>query len=221
MQYLPSEKICAPEAGDADEIEEEITVPAWVEKVDGIDTQAGIASHGGDVAAYLDTLQVYAGSYDKYADEIRDYHQAGDIANTTIKIHALKSTMRVIGATELGEVAQRLEDAGKAGDTGMLDAELEDLLAHSRTIGAALAPLLEQQEKEADDSDLPQIDEEKLREYIEAIRHHAGECDEIGIEDILEEMADYRLPEAEKERLNRIRQALDEFDFEAVNDALA
>ena len=50
-----------------------------------------------------------------------------DISNTTVKVHALKSTSRAIGAESLGSLAEKLELAGKSGDEAFLDAELAGL----------------------------------------------------------------------------------------------
>ncbi len=221
IMYLPTDKIEMTEEGvsEDDGGRRREPLPDFLEEIAEIDTKAGIANHGGDIEAYLDTLRVYGGAYDKYAEEIETYYQKKDMENATIKIHALKSTVKVIGALGLGELAQSLEDAGKAGELASRGEEMEELLTCSRTVGEALAPLVEKKE-EVDDSDLPLIDSEKLREDYERIHRQADECNDVGIEDILEEMGAFRLPEEEKERLNRIREALDEFDFVAVKDAL-
>ena len=62
-----------------------------------------------------------------------------DYENYTIKVHALKSSARVIGASNLSDMAKDLEAAGKAGDiekikndtAGLLKAyiELDDRLS--------------------------------------------------------------------------------------------
>ena len=78
---------------------------------------------------------------EKKADEIEQCRSANDIRNLTIKIHALKSTSRAIGAVQLGDFAQRLENAGKNEDLETLDRELPDFLSRYRQLGKDLAPL--------------------------------------------------------------------------------
>ena len=224
IQYLPDEKILDAgedtEGGSGEDEAESVALPAFLSEIDEIDTEKGVKNNGGDVEAYLQTLKVYAGMTEKATSEIRDLFISGDVKNATIKIHALKSTTRIIGATELGELAQQLEDAGKSGDVAMLDAELEGLLSRSQAIGAALAPLTEVQEEEADDGDLPPIDDAELQDYKDRIRGLAEDCDDMGIEQLLDELSGYKLPAEEKERINQVRQALDMFDFEGVAEAL-
>ena len=57
-------------------------------------------------------LNIYAENLDEYIDDITAMWESRDIRSLTIKIHAVKSTTRSIGAKELGEQAQKLENAG-------------------------------------------------------------------------------------------------------------
>ena len=84
---------------------------------------------------------MYQDSAEKKAEEIEEYWAAGDIKNTTVKIHALKSASRSIGALELGEFAARLEKAGDNGDTDTLEKELGSLLSGYRQLAGELEPL--------------------------------------------------------------------------------
>ena len=78
---------------------------------------------------------------EKKADEIEEYWAKKDIKNTTIKVHALKSASRSIGANELGEAAARLEKAGRDGDSEILDKELGELILRYRQLARDLEPL--------------------------------------------------------------------------------
>lgn len=53
--------------------------------------------------------------------EIASFHRAGNWENYTIKVHALKSSARTIGAMELSSCAAGLEQAGKSGDMAYLE----------------------------------------------------------------------------------------------------
>ena len=220
IRYLPDDKILDADDDDGmEESESDLALPDFLSQIDEINTEKGVINNGGDVEAYLQTLKVYVGMADKSVKEIRELYGAGDVKNAVIKIHALKSTSRIIGASEIGELAQQLEDAGKAGDTATLDAELEGLMNRTLAVGRALAPLLEVQ-KEAEDSDLPMIEEEKLQDSKDRIREFAEDCDDAGIESMLDKLSKYRLPEGEEEKLAGIREALDDFDFDRIGELL-
>ncbi len=224
IRYLPDDRITLQEAeaeqtdtaADSRKLSE---LTDCLKGVDEIDIQLGLANHGGNIDTYLDTLRVFAASSDRYVTEIREFCQTGDLKNATIKIHALKSTSKIIGATDMGELAKKLEDAGKAEDKAVLDEELEGLLERTQTVGAALAHLPESEE-ENDDSELPEIDSETLQKYMDKIREFADRCDDVEIEELLDEIAAYQLPAEDRKRIKNIKKALDEFDFAAVVEAL-
>ena len=96
-------------------------------------------------------LATYRGSVEKKAEEIEKYWAERDIKNTTIKVHALKSSSQAIGALELGEMAARLEKAGNSGDTEALDRELGELISRYRQLARDLEPLNDREKPEEDD----------------------------------------------------------------------
>ena len=51
-----------------------------------------------------------------------------DLKNYEIRVHALKSTSKTIGALELSEKAKTLEYAAKEGNTALLEAENDGML---------------------------------------------------------------------------------------------
>ncbi|MBQ3790835.1 MAG: response regulator [Lachnospiraceae bacterium] len=144
LQYLPGDKVTLVADADGDDTDED-ALPDLLYHLEEIDPGAGL-SYCGDGESYMDALMIYLGGAEKKADEIEKYWAAGDIKNTTVKVHALKSSSRSIGALKLGEFAARLEEAGNSGDQETLEKELGELLARYRQLARDLAPLNEQEE---------------------------------------------------------------------------
>ena len=142
IQYLPEDKVVS--VIDNDDSEDD-ALPAFLYDIKEIDPDSGL-SYCGDVEDYLMTLQMYMESAEKKAEEIENYWTAGDIKNTTVKVHALKSASRAIGALELGEFAARLEKAGNSGDTDTIDKELGELISGYRQLAKELEPLNDPEE---------------------------------------------------------------------------
>ncbi|MBQ1548442.1 MAG: response regulator [Lachnospiraceae bacterium] len=143
LQYLPKEKVTVTSNnGDNDDNEEteDNTLPAFLYDIKELDPDAGL-SYCGDAEDYIMALTLYLGSAEEKAEEIEKYWAAGDIKNTTVKVHALKSSSRAIGALELGEFAERLEKAGNSNDTEILDKELEILISRYRQLANELEPI--------------------------------------------------------------------------------
>ena len=103
---------------------------------------AGPAAKSGDEArdAFLTVLQIFYDSIPAKSEEIGGFYQAGDWENFTIKVHALKSSARLVGATGLGEEAQQMENAGKSVDIDYIHAHytglMEDYLRYQEHLKA-------------------------------------------------------------------------------------
>ena len=221
IHYLPPEKILAPnnESSNAVEPEQKTELPEWLYEIDEIDVNSGL-KHCGDEEAYLETLKIYGDYSATGADEIEGFWRARDIANTTVKVHALKSTSRAIGAESLGTLAEKLELAGKAGDEAILDAELSGLLERYRALGAALSPLYASA-KNAQEEELPLISDNELREAYNSIHECALSFDSEGAFYALDYLNGFRLPESDIQRVEQLRSAVNDFDWDRVNEILA
>lgn len=142
VKHLPPEKVLREFAeGAAAEPEH---VPEWLLSVFALDVEKGLA-HCGGLQAYLSALRIFAESIATRADEIEHACAAGDIADYTIKAHALKSMARSIGADELAGLAARLEVAGDAHDVDTVYSQTGKLLAMYRRFERLLRPVLEKQ----------------------------------------------------------------------------
>jgi HPt (histidine-containing phosphotransfer) domain-containing protein len=166
------------------------------------------------------TLKMYLDSAEKNADDIENYWAARDIKNTTIKVHALKSTSRVIGALKLGEFAARLEKAGDQGDTDTLDKELATLIADYRKLAKDLEGLNEKNES-VDNDDRVLIKPEELSEAYNAISEFYASLDFDSVVHIVESLKGYRIPEDEATRVDAIIKAVDNYDYEMLPGIIA
>ncbi len=82
----------------------------------------------GSSKAYIKFLKTFTKSADQKSQEIRGFLEEKDIENYTIKVHALKSTSRMIGARELSSMAEQLEMAGKEQDITFIEEHTEAML---------------------------------------------------------------------------------------------
>lgn len=201
--------------------ENDSVLPHFISELPEVNMENGIKNNG-DEESYLEALKVYASSVGKYIEEITEFLKADDLENATIKIHALKSTSRIIGAESIGELALALENAGKAGDKEKVENEVGGLLERCKALGQQLRPLLEPTASKEEDGDTgkPAISDEKLTEAYAKLRECAAACDSFGIEEVLGELNNYRLPEEEQEKISVLSQAIDNFDFEKVSEIL-
>ena len=207
MDMLPKEKIQA--ASKEERIESAPIIPAFIKDIREIDTGSGIA-HCGEKKSYMKVLTTYAGSIISQCDEIESLWKSGDIENTTIKVHAVKSTSRVIGAESIGSLAEKLEAAGRSNDTDTLNNGIGELLSRCRDLGQQLSPLIKK-------DDLPLISDEELNEAYTLIREFISVEDFESTIGIIDNLREYSYPKAEKQRCEALIKAAREFDYQEIS----
>ena len=210
---LPQEKV---RAAGVLAVPTEEKLPDWLEYVSGLEPHKGV-EHCGSVAAYLDALRVFAESIESNAAEIQRYFETEDCRNYTTKVHALKSTARVIGAMELSEKARRLEDAGNNGYAEEIKANTMPLLELYRSCAASLSPII----PEADTEEKSPISPEELAEAWEAMGEIAVSFDYDSLMYMLGELSGYQLPAADAEKLAQIKKAAAVPDWAALQKILS
>ena len=211
FEYLPKEKI-APASDDSSD--GDCFIPDFVWKIRSIDVNAGIL-HCGSQKSYMDTLKTYFDSGQKNAEEIEKYWNGKDIKNTTVKIHALKSTSRVIGAMELGDFAARLEKAGEEGDVKTLETDIEKLLIMYRNLLTEME-MLGSIDGGVEGSDKPLILEQDIKKTYETISKLCEAFDFNGVAETVKSLEKYRFPEREAAKFETIKKAVDNFDYDLI-----
>ena len=217
IKYLPKDKVViSKEAQDAEQEKSDKKLPEWLKEVEGLNTFDGIV-HCGGVDSYLDALTVFAQSVSTGVKEIADFFNNEDWKNYTTKVHALKSSARVVGAKELSERARRLEDAGNSGYINEIKECTAELLQLYMSYEAKLAPLCKVEE---DNSNKPLIDESELAEAFETMKEVAASFDYDSLTFVMQSLDDYRLPDNEAERYKQIKEAAAKLDWEKINKLL-
>jgi len=85
-------------------------------KIEGLDVALGMSMVGGSVENYSEILSVFYKDGENKIKEIKKCLENNDLSLYTTHVHALKSALASIGASELSNMAKVLEFAGKAED---------------------------------------------------------------------------------------------------------
>ncbi|MCR5813064.1 MAG: transporter substrate-binding domain-containing protein [Desulfovibrio sp.] len=148
VKYLPPEKMQLKEQKATEPFvdKKNSEIPDFLYQIQEIDLNTGLR-HCGNASIYLEALSAYVETISQNAQVIADYWQKQDIKNLTIKVHALKSSARIIGALSLASLAEKLEQAGHDHQLKVLADNLETLLSNYRALGQKLGQLQGQGEK--------------------------------------------------------------------------
>ncbi len=216
IKHLPEDKL--EEADAEEELQPEEEFPeelAPIRDFPLIDIDEGI-KNSGSVTAYLSLLKIFFNSIDDTSLALEKYNADEDYHNFTIRIHALKSSARIIGATELGEDAQLLENAGKSGDTDYIHSHFGSFLEKYRS----LRDPLEKAFPETEPGDKPEASGEDIKRCLEEIKAAANDMDCDRLEKIFEEMSSWRIPDEYAKLWNKLKEASDQFDYDKILELL-
>ncbi len=226
LEYLPDDKIIKDiendedtdidkEQGKADEsAASERLIPSWLKESPELDVDAGI-SNCSDEESFLSVLQTFHQTAASKADEIQSLYDGNDIENYTIKVHALKSSARIIGASGLSEMAKALEDAGKAGDVDTIKRDTDALLKRYRDLDGFITPLYE---KGGDKPDLP---DDMRKEAFQTIAEIAQSMDFGMLEDVLKDLKGYALTPDDEKAVKSIEDMLMNLDWDGISELAA
>lgn len=209
LHYLPDEKIEMTQQEESPEEAAQNTFPQWIWQCEGLDVAAGVQNCGG-AEEFLSVLSGFYIAIKGQAEEIEEYLRTEDYRNYTIKVHALKSSARIIGAMELSEKAKRLEAAGDEQDIAFIKANSKELLTLYRDYLKRLAPIAETSE------DLQEIPPEMLTDLYVSMQEFAQTEDYELAQMVMDAVKEYRLPEEDKERVTAIQACLQKLDWDGV-----
>ena len=162
-QVLPKSSITYVDADgnveDFEPEEEEPAAPPPAEEKDfikelrkkGIDTDAGLKYCVGDKDFYKSLLIQFASEATDKIASMKNYYSLHDWHNYEILVHALKSTSKMIGISDLSEKAKALEMAAKENEEGFILEHHEDMIRDYGRITTDIRENLLDEESEADD----------------------------------------------------------------------
>ena len=216
MKHLPEEMMMKPEITDAaEDIESVPEDRKGIYEVEGISVDDGIRNSGG-ISSFLDSVDLFAVTQEDAAAVIRRAYEENDIRLYTVKVHALKSSARIIGANDLSALSQKLEDAGNNNDMDFISANTEKLLDDYRRIAAKIRDI----SAAGDDDGKEDIPEDELKDAYEALRELIPQMDYDSVEMIMDNLKGYRLPPKDAEIISKLEKMMKTLDWDSMEQLL-
>ncbi|MBR6159998.1 MAG: response regulator [Lachnospiraceae bacterium] len=186
-------------------------LPKWILSIPEIDAASAVANCGSN-ESFLSVLSVFHKTAGSKADEIEELFAKDDIENYTIKVHALKSSARIIGASGLSDMARELEMAGKAKDTGLIRDKTGELLRDYRQLDAKLSALdnVSGQKKELTDA--------MRNEAFRTIAEIAESMDYGMMDEVISDLKGYSMSSEDAQTVSLIEEKLNALEWDAIKD---
>ncbi|MCR5092737.1 MAG: Hpt domain-containing protein, partial [Lachnospiraceae bacterium] len=105
----------------------------------GINTEAGLEYCQRDRELYQELLEQYVKEAPGKQEKLDQCFRNADFKNYEIYVHALKSTSKTIGASDLSGKALRLENMAKEGGEGITEALHEEMMEQYKKTAAMIA----------------------------------------------------------------------------------
>ncbi len=207
------EEIAADDTVLEEVLADETAEDRWYAHIPGIDAAAALRNSGSE-EAFLSVLRIYYDSYEARSGEIQKFYDSEDWENYTIKVHALKSSSRLVGALKLGDDAEALEDAGKKKYIDFISNNHDKMMNEFKEIIDALSPEFGKQE------DLPLIDADMLADAYAGLSEFAENMDYELSKMVMDSVKEYNLPPDDEERFQRINTKLSQMDWDGIKEII-
>ncbi|MCR5701772.1 MAG: response regulator [Lachnospiraceae bacterium] len=218
LKHLPEEMVQKPEAtAQVSELTEIPEDKLWIYETDGIDVDEGIKNSGG-ISQFLFSLGMFRETIDGNVKVIQDAYDNEDIRLYTIKVHALKSSARFVGAMHLSKLAEALEDAGNKENTEFIKANNDDLINEYTAYKEKLERIIDTDDEEEDDRE--EIPKDELDDAYNAFRDLIPQMDYDSVEMVLDQLKEYRLPKDDAEFMAELEKKLKTFDWDGMEEMI-
>ncbi len=215
MKHIPEEIMMKPAE---EELENEpTTLPEdllWVTEVDGISIPDGVRASGG-MGTFIHSLHDFYDTIDHNAGVLEEAYNNNDIRLYTVKVHALKTSARIVGANDLSVLAEKLEEAGKKDDLEFINIYQEKLLKDFRAYKDKLSRLAAPADA---DSGKEPISQEELKEAYEALKEVIPQMDYDSVEMIIDQVRAYRLPAEDEAKFKELEKGLKAFEWDRLEE---
>lgn len=206
-----------------------------------LDVRQGLLYCGGK-QQYLDILDMYYEQAEEKLQELKNLYEEQNWKDYTIKVHALKSIMRSMGANILSEKAKALEAAGKRGDISYILENHEDMITEYHRVIMVLeeCPLIskkpwerkanvqnptslqETSEQKTFLGELPELDDAAFDELLTDLEDSMYSLDGEQMLTILSKMQKYRYCNTSlTEKLVPIKKKIEMSDYMSAVDAVS
>lgn len=217
-ELLPADKVHLREVDESEEsdVNDMSVIPEIIRNSQFFDIISGVRNCGSS-EAFVVALKSFFESAQDNLETIKRHFESGNIQEFTTRVHTLKSSSRIIGLDYLGGLAEELEKAGNAGDWDTIEKKTGTLLEIFGDVSEILGTVFEPQ---VSDSGKEMIEPARLREAYGAMREIARMYDYDSMIMVLDSIAGFRIPDSEKDRLNDLRAAVRNADWDRISRIL-
>lgn len=215
--YLPAEYLKESTQETNNQAEKASDFIIKLKKIKGIDASTALTNCGSE-ELLLSTIKQYHSSIDQKALELQQFFENEEWDNYGIKVHALKSTSRLIGAIELSNLAEHLEECTNNNTVSEIQENHKHLIDTFLSFKHLLEPLIK---NDSEEKDKPEITKEELADKVNQLVEYADAFDIDGLDMLISDLSSYKLPLDFSEKFDNIRTFVENVDFKNLRILLS
>lgn len=219
LKWLPQSKIIKSSPKDTAKIQTDVTHL----EIEGIHTEQGIRSVGGNIDNYLHILSTFYEDGKQKTASLLHHLTKKDPASFRTEIHAIKSTSATIGALKLSSIAEKLEAAAQIEDFAAIDRHIDSFLTDFNQMLQSIWSFLVTKSAENADTvccEQPSGDTAHLRSQLDSLYDAADFANITLLEELMRGLLKYRWPEAIEKILLSIQEHLVVFDYDGILESV-
>ena len=182
-------------------------------EAEGINVNEGMGYTGGK-EKYISALQRYLKGYGKNRRSVEELLASGDTEGYMIKVHALKSNSRMIGASDLASAFEELELAAKEGNTSFIGEKTGEVLKKYDGIIDIIKPVGEMEEVHAAD----EISAEEARDIAGRLLKALDDFDDELSSELAGKLKGYPFRITQKEKLKEAVRLIGDFLYDEASE---
>ena len=195
-------------------------------EINSLDAAAKNDSSQNEWSCPPSVIRTFVRLIDSTSLEIEDALAKNDVKTFTIKVHALKSSAKIVGAEELSKMAAELEELGSKCDSqekfSLIQKKTEELLVLYKSCKQTFA-------KESEDSaneDIPsgananatELTAQEAESFASKIEAACEQNNLNDLESLLAKLQNYSLTASQKETLDQLKDAAELIDFDRAKE---
>lgn len=216
-KWLPPEKIKENDGTELDSEDDGQQEDAVMVNIEGLDIDTAVHALG-SASLYNKIAGEYYRSGDDRLNAITEAFDKEDWTDYTIKVHALKSSSRQIGAMELGDMAEALEKAGKADDIDTIKADTDKTMTVFKELLDKLSEFFGDTGEDA--ADKPLIDRDTLDSLLDELEADCDNLDLDGMESVDAKLMDYSYNEEMHDDIEALHKAIADIDTDVCMEII-
>ena len=184
-------------------------------EAEGINVKEGIG-YTGSKEKYASALQRYLKGYETNRKSVEELLSSGDTEGYMIKVHALKSNSRMIGAAGMASAFEELELAAKDGNTGFIAEKTGEALMKYDELINIIKPIGDIGEVHTAD----EISGAEAKETAERLLEALDEFDDELSSELISKLKGYPFRITQKGKLKEAAKYVSDFMYDEASELI-